>query len=57
MKKKIIDPPQGWRYGFPKVLPDDVKDLRAWLLEQGYPEEWVDLAMKASRFWEKEIEE
>jgi len=37
--KKIIDPtPQGWMYGFPKEIPDDVQDIIGWLMEQGYPE-------------------
>jgi hypothetical protein len=49
--KKMIDPPSGWMYGFPKVLPDNV-NLRAWLLEQGYPEKDVDWAMDHCRYWE-----
>jgi hypothetical protein len=36
----VIDPtPQGWLYGFPKELPDDVEDVIGWLMENGYPEE------------------
>ena len=56
--KKItyIDPPSGWKYGFPKILPNDVKDLREWLQENGYPENMTDLAMKYSRFWTEESE-
>lgn len=50
---RIIDPPSGWQYGFPKPLPDDVSDLGAWLLEQGYPERDLELALKYSRYWEK----
>ena len=39
MPKKMIDPPGGWLYGFPKELPEEVQDLdiNTWLLEQGYP--------------------
>jgi hypothetical protein len=41
-EKKMIDPPSGWRYGFPKELPDDVTDVIAWLIENGYPKEQID---------------
>lgn len=42
MVKYIIDPPDGWMYGFPKVCPVEVyegsdEDIRAWIIEQGYP--------------------
>lgn len=38
----IIDPtPAGWRYGFPKALPDDVEDtpgaIEEWVKREGYP--------------------
>jgi Protein of unknwon function (DUF3310) len=52
--KKIIDPPSGWRYGFPKVLPDYSVDLRSWLIENGYPEVDADFAVQHSRSWYKE---
>lgn len=35
---KYVDPPEGWRYGFPKSLPDDVENVEVWLIENGYPE-------------------
>jgi hypothetical protein len=38
----LIDPPEGWRYGFPKPCPEfhDLKfNLNEWLLANGYPEE------------------
>ncbi len=39
MKKLMIDPPGGWRYGFPKVIPDSqLCRIRHWLVENGYPE-------------------
>jgi len=37
-----IDPPSGWEFGFPKVLPDDVEDVDAWLIENGYPAELIE---------------
>jgi hypothetical protein len=38
----MIDPPSGWRYGFPKVIPNDVKDVKGWLVENGYPQWEID---------------
>lgn len=46
MSKRYINPEQGWRYGFPKVLPDDVDDINIWLIENGYPRPLV-------KFWEE----
>lgn len=53
----IIDPPEGWKYGFPKPLPKDFENdkdfnLKNWLLEQGYPKELIGLALKHSRYWD-----
>ena len=42
-KVKMIDPPSGWRYGFPKVLPEGVTDTMAWLVENGYPQKEIDV--------------
>lgn len=42
MKRKMIDPPSGWKYGFPKEIPVDVKDTRKWLIENGYPEKEIE---------------
>lgn len=34
----IVDPPSGWRYGFPKVWNRKTHpDMKAWLIENGYP--------------------
>ena len=39
----IIDPPSGWKYGFPKPIPEDrLKDSTVWLVEQGYPQHLID---------------
>lgn len=50
-----IDPPSGWRYGFPKVF-DTVKDgdVMKWLVEQGYPQDEIDQLGKSFYFrsWE-----
>jgi len=56
-KKKYIDPPSGWKYGFPKVVPESVvtpDDFRKWFLISGYPEKDLDMAMKYSRSWEED---
>ena len=35
----FIDPPEGWRYGFPKIIPPEHQTRTlAWLVEEGYPE-------------------
>ena len=37
--KKMIDPPSGWLYGFPKEIPDEKDlDINTWLVENGYPQ-------------------
>lgn len=43
--KILIDPPNGWRYGFPKEY-DTYQDLpiREWLVSQGYPQQEIDNA-------------
>lgn len=39
----MIDPPSGWKYGFPKRIPEDRRyDSLTWLVEQGYPQELID---------------
>ena len=43
MSKLYIDPPSGWKYGFPKVYdPDTDGDVMKWLVESGYPQELID---------------
>lgn len=45
-RKLMVDPPQGWRYGFPKYIDEQegiklldmiIDDLTDWLLDRGYP--------------------
>ena len=38
----MVDPPSGWKYGFPKAKPDDVTNIIAWLLSEGYPQSEID---------------
>ena len=55
-KLHYIDPPAGWKYGFPKVVPEGVTDTIAWLLENGYPQHEIDACGKHfyCRHWEKD---
>ena len=48
--KKIIDPPSGWLYGFPKVIPqEEGLDINTWLVANGYPQAEID-KFKADEF-------
>jgi len=53
--KKMIDPPSGWMFGFPKEIPKDVTDVKKWLVENGYPQAEIDSFddMFVCRFWEE----
>lgn len=55
---KMIDPPGGWRYGFPKIIPEGV-DVIKWLVEQGYPQAEIDSCGDHfyCRYWQEEIDE
>jgi len=42
LKGSLIDPPSGWKYGFPKELDRDLvtgRELREWIIANGYPYE------------------
>lgn len=60
-KITIIDPPNGWRFGFPKPIPNGIVKseslLRIWLMGEGYPAGDVDLALQHSRYWEQEVKD
>jgi hypothetical protein len=36
-KGYTIDPPEGWKYGFPKECKEDCYNMYSWLLDNGYP--------------------
>ena len=42
----LIDPPSGWKYGFPKSITQEqyreVTSLKEWCIENGYPKEEAD---------------
>ena len=54
-KRLIVDPPSGWRYGFPCELPEG-KDYVELLREHNYPEKDIELALKYTRQWEEDDE-
>lgn len=61
--KLICDPPSGWKYGFPKQVPDDIRDgdestFIQWLVQSGYPKSIIDSLGKHFflRFWEEPID-
>ena len=58
MKVIMMDPPGGWRYGFPKpYLPNRGENFIQWLIREGYPPDECEWAMKYMRSWEAEIDE
>ena len=62
MVKVYIDPPSGWRYGFPKPIPEEVRlDNRVieWLVSEGYPQAEIDACGDRfyCRYWEEEYED
>ena len=66
MTKKVmmIDPPSGWKYGFPKEVPEafgpeGIENVKNWLVENGYPQKEIDLCGEYffCRYWEQEVEE
>ena len=44
----LVDPPQGYLYGFPKEVPEgwfstmEWEERKAWFIENGYPEKIID---------------
>jgi len=58
MNDWMIDPPSGWRYGFPmQVTEEQLKDLRTVLEESNYPKDDIDFALKYMRRWKAQKEE
>lgn len=59
MKNKVtmVDPPSGWKYGFPKPYPNKYEgNLREWLVKNGYPQSEIDYFKEhfPVRFWEED---
>jgi hypothetical protein len=43
MNKTYIDPPFGWKYGFPKYYETPPDDINKWLVDNGYPQSEIDI--------------
>lgn len=57
MKVTICDPPHGWKYGFPRIIPEGRKeDVLNWLVEVGYPRREIESYGEHfyCRFWEQD---
>jgi hypothetical protein len=45
----MVDPPSGWKYGFPKPVPEEYYSLEndfnmnQWLVSEGYPQTEIDV--------------
>jgi hypothetical protein len=54
----IIDPPYGWLHGFPKVVPEEIRNdsrkINEWLVENGYTIEEVESKWFYVRMWESD---
>lgn len=55
----VVDPPEGWRFGFPKIVPEWLKpeDMDAWIVQQGYPRSMRDSGCRELiyRLWYQEV--
>lgn len=41
--KVNVDPPMGWKYGFPKVFDTEADGvMQEWLVREGYPQTEID---------------
>ena len=47
----LVDPPSGWKYGFPRTYnPKADGDLGEFLVKHGYPRKDIDFALWHCRF-------
>ena len=62
MKVLVIDPPEGWLYGFPRKAPSDWNELNinqknTWFLIYGYPQKLIEKGyLDYCRYWYEEEE-
>ena len=68
MMKKVVtmcDPPSGWKWGFPKVMPEGLigEAFYEWLISEGMPRSEIDywnnsqLGYMPIRCWNEEFDE
>ena len=53
MKNIMVDPPSGWRYGFPKLWNGE-EQLDLFLANHGYPSHEIEFALNYMRMWPAE---
>lgn len=53
LRGAMVDPPSGWRYGFPRrCTQTEQQTLEEWFLECGYPKTLIDQGMlQYVRYW------
>jgi hypothetical protein len=61
-KVLMCDPPSGWKYGFPKPIPEDLpkgESIFPWLLSEGYPQSEIDACGDHfyCRYYETEVDD
>lgn len=50
--KRMIDPPSGWKYGFPKPYDEETDGpIEEFLINSGYPKKDLDFAIQNMRGW------
>ncbi len=57
-QRLMIDPPSGWKYGFPKPIPEEQQHRTLkWLVENGYPQSEINACGKHFyyRYWKEEL--
>ena len=54
MSVMMVDPPSGWRYGFPAKLDCEKETYEQLLRRKGYPEKDIDFALQYTRQWKVE---
>lgn len=56
MSRVWVDPPSGWKYGFPKIWEKKTEneDMYEWLINEGYPAKMIEDMGKVFfvRMWE-----
>ena len=53
--KMMVDPPSGWKYGFPREYDSDRDgSLREFLVNSRYPIEDIEFALQWMRAWQVE---
>lgn len=58
MKKYWVDPPSGWKYGFPKIW-DGKGNVDEWMISNGYPKEIIESMGNSfyCKMWEHQEDE